>query len=377
MRNNNVKEISSKGDTVQGEFKKEVKYKGDKATDFETEIPTFANKDELSSLLTTNNVTINAESPTAARCSQTILFSFGPTILLVAPVHLPDPARGGRGGRRRGARPVRPLAGEAGGVGDPDRQLRRRRRHRRGRGAAGRGGRLPQEPGALPQARRAHPARRAAGRAARAPARRCSPERWPARRTCRSSRRRRPSSSRRSWASAPRACATSSSRPRRPPGDHLHRRARRDRPRPRRQRRGRRRPRRARADAQPDPHGDGRLRPGDRRDRAGRDQPPRRARSRPCCGPGRFDRRVFVQAPDSAGREQILRVHTRSVPLDADVDLGQIAQTTPGMVGADLANLVNEARPARRQAGPRQGRSARTSPTRSRRSCWAPSARSS
>jgi cell division protease FtsH len=59
--------------------------------------------------------------------------------------------------------------------------------------------------------------------------------------------------------------------------------------------------------------------------------------------PGRFDRRVFVQAPDSAGREQILRVHTRSVPLADDVELGQIAQSTPGMVGADLANLVNEA----------------------------------
>ena len=57
--------------------------------------------------------------------------------------------------------------------------------------------------------------------------------------------------------------------------------------------------------------------------------------------PGRFDRRVFVQPPDSAGREQILRVHTRSVPLGDDVDLAQIAQTTPGMVGAELATLVN------------------------------------
>src|SRR3954464_2816263 len=59
--------------------------------------------------------------------------------------------------------------------------------------------------------------------------------------------------------------------------------------------------------------------------------------------PGRFDRRVFVQAPDSVGREQILRVHTRSVPLADDVDLEQIARTTPGMVGAAIANLVNEA----------------------------------
>jgi cell division protease FtsH len=59
--------------------------------------------------------------------------------------------------------------------------------------------------------------------------------------------------------------------------------------------------------------------------------------------PGRFDRRVAVQAPDRAGREAILTVHARSVPLAPGVDLGRIAATTPGMVGADLANLVNEA----------------------------------
>jgi cell division protease FtsH len=59
--------------------------------------------------------------------------------------------------------------------------------------------------------------------------------------------------------------------------------------------------------------------------------------------PGRFDRRVAVQPPDRAGREAILRVHARGVPLGPDVDLARIAATTPGMVGADLANLVNEA----------------------------------
>ena len=59
--------------------------------------------------------------------------------------------------------------------------------------------------------------------------------------------------------------------------------------------------------------------------------------------PGRFDRRVAVQPPDRNGREAILRVHTRSVPLAPDVDLRAIAAATPGMVGADLANLVNEA----------------------------------
>ncbi|MGH3744889.1 MAG: ATP-dependent metallopeptidase FtsH/Yme1/Tma family protein, partial [Mycobacteriales bacterium] len=59
--------------------------------------------------------------------------------------------------------------------------------------------------------------------------------------------------------------------------------------------------------------------------------------------PGRFDRRVAVQPPDRTGREQILKVHTRSLALGDDVDLARIAATTPGMVGADLANLCNEA----------------------------------
>jgi cell division protease FtsH len=59
--------------------------------------------------------------------------------------------------------------------------------------------------------------------------------------------------------------------------------------------------------------------------------------------PGRFDRRVAVMPPDRHGRELILDVHTRGVPLAPDVDLARIASTTPGMVGADLANLVNEA----------------------------------
>ena len=59
--------------------------------------------------------------------------------------------------------------------------------------------------------------------------------------------------------------------------------------------------------------------------------------------PGRFDRQVPVSPPDQAGRRKILDVHTRRMPLGDDVDLGAIASTTPGMVGADLANLVNEA----------------------------------
>ena len=59
--------------------------------------------------------------------------------------------------------------------------------------------------------------------------------------------------------------------------------------------------------------------------------------------PGRFDRRVSVQRPDRAGREAILKVHTRSVPLAGDVNLTDLASITPGLVGAELRNLVNEA----------------------------------
>jgi cell division protease FtsH len=59
--------------------------------------------------------------------------------------------------------------------------------------------------------------------------------------------------------------------------------------------------------------------------------------------PGRFDRRVHVAPPDKNGRREILDVHTRSLPLADDVDLDHLAATTPGMVGADLANLANEA----------------------------------
>jgi len=59
--------------------------------------------------------------------------------------------------------------------------------------------------------------------------------------------------------------------------------------------------------------------------------------------PGRFDRRVTVNPPDKVGREAILKVHTRGVPLASEVDLKIVASSTPGLVGADLRNLVNEA----------------------------------
>ncbi len=59
--------------------------------------------------------------------------------------------------------------------------------------------------------------------------------------------------------------------------------------------------------------------------------------------PGRFDRRVVVPRPDVKGREGILKVHTRKVPLSTDVNLGLLSRSTPGFAGADLENLVNEA----------------------------------
>src|SRR5690348_10026887 len=59
--------------------------------------------------------------------------------------------------------------------------------------------------------------------------------------------------------------------------------------------------------------------------------------------PGRFDRQIVVDMPDVKGREQILRVHTRKIPLGSNVDLERIARGTPGLAGAELANVVNEA----------------------------------
>jgi len=59
--------------------------------------------------------------------------------------------------------------------------------------------------------------------------------------------------------------------------------------------------------------------------------------------PGRFDRQVVVPQPDVKGRLEILKVHTRNVPVDEKVNLDEIARGTPGFSGADLENLVNEA----------------------------------
>src|SRR3954452_4510125 len=78
VRAGNVKEISATGNTIKGDFKKKVTYNKDSATRFETEIPIFANRQQLSSLLETQNVTINAEPPASARCSRRSCSASGP-----------------------------------------------------------------------------------------------------------------------------------------------------------------------------------------------------------------------------------------------------------------------------------------------------------
>ena len=103
------------------------------------------------------------------------------------------------------------------------------------------------------------------------------------------------------------------------------------------------------------------------------DEPARGARpGAATTGTIRPARRRAAARHASAAR-QILDVHTRSVPLAADVDLDRLAATTPGMVGADLANLVNEARADRRPPRPRRASARPTCTTPSRRSCSAPS----
>ena len=126
------------------------------------------------------------------------------------------------------------------------------------------------------------------------------------------------------------------------PVDRLHRRDRHHRPGPRPRLRHRR-PRRARADAEPDPHRDGRLHRQRGRGR-GRGHEPRR-RPGPGADPPRPLRPAWCRSapPDRAGRQAILKIHTRRIPLAPDADLRQVAQMTPGMTGADLANLANEA----------------------------------
>ena len=88
---------------------------------------------------------------------------------------------------------------------------------------------------------------------------------------------------------------------------------------------------------------DGRLHRRRGRRGHGRHEPPRRPPTPPCCGPADSTAPSPSTPPDQEGRRQILKVHTRGVPLADDVDLQRVAATTPGLTGADLANLVNQA----------------------------------
>ena len=342
VRKGNVKEISSTGDTVKGEFKKEVKYKDDTAKGLETEIPTFANDRELSQLLEDNGVVISASPPGERSLLQTILFSFGPTILLVALFiflfRRAAASAGGGGvlgqfGRSR-ARRVEPSSqtvtfADVAGIEEAKQELlevvdflRDAEKYQKLGARIPRGVLLAGAPGTG----KTLLARAVAGEA-----------------------------------SVPFFSASASefieaivgigaSRVR-----DLFQQAK---------------------EAAPaiifidELDAIGRSRGGPGGGLGGHDEREQTlnqiltemdgfdtdakvivlgATNRPevldpaLLRPGRFDRRVFVQAPDANGREAILRVHTRSVPLDDEVDLTRIARTTPGMVGADLANLANEA----------------------------------
>jgi cell division protease FtsH len=339
VRAGNVKEISSSGDTVQGEFRKDVEYQGDKAKGFETEIPTFANDRQLASLLETENVVVNAKPPGERSLLETILFSFGPTILLVALfVFLFRRAAAAGGGgmlsqfSRSRARRVEPESqqvtfADVAGIEEAEQELvevvdflKNPDKYRKLGARIPRGVLLAGPPGTG----KTLLARAVAGEAGV------------------------PFFSASASEFIEAIVGIGASRVR-----DLFQQAK---------------------EAAPaiifvdelDAVGRSRGAAGAIGSHDEREQTLNQiltemdgfdsdanvivlgATNRPevldpaLLRPGRFDRRVFVQSPDAAGREAILRVHTRSVPLE-DVDLTRIAQSTPGMVGADLANLVNEA----------------------------------
>jgi cell division protease FtsH len=341
VRAGNVKEISASGNTVKGEFKKKVAYKGDSATRFETEFPTFADRRQLSSLLETHNVIINAEPPGERSLLETILFSFGPTILLVALfvflARRAASAAGGGGmlgqfGRSR-ARRVESATqdvsfDDVAGIEEAEQELaevvdflKNPERYRRLGARIPRGVLLAGAPGTG----KTLLARAVAGEAGV------------------------PFFSASASEFIEAIVGIGASRVR-----DLFQQAK---------------------EAAPaivfidELDAVGRSRGGagaigshDEREQTlnqiltemdGFDSDVNvivlGATNRPevldpaLLRPGRFDRRVFVQAPDAAGRAAILRVHTRSVPLADDADIDRLAASTPGMVGADLANLVNEA----------------------------------
>jgi len=342
VREGNVKEISSTGDTIKGDFRRKTKLGGKQAEHFDTQVPSFADDRQLSNLLQRHGVTVNAKPPNERSLLETLLFSFGPTILLVVLfVWLMRRAAGGAGGGgmlgQFGRSRAKRVEGETqtvtfddvAGIDEAEEELvevvdflRNPERY------LGLGARIPR--GVLlmgpPGTGKTLLARAVAGEAGV------------------------PffSSSASEFIEA--IVGVGASRVR-----DLFNQAK---------------------EAAPaivfvdELDAIGRARGGTQALGGGHDEREQTlnqiltemdgfeptdgvivlaATNRPeildpaLLRPGRFDRRVVVQPPDAPGRRKILEVHTRSVPLADDVDLDQLAQSTPGMVGADLANLVNEA----------------------------------
>ena len=339
VRAGHVKEISSSGDTVKGEFTQDVTYKDETAKQFETEFPTFADDQQLSKLLEQNNVIISAEPPGQRSLLQTILLGFGPTILLVGLfIWFFRRASAGGGGMlgqfgRSRARRVEPATQgvtfkDVAGIEEAVNELaevvdflKNPERYRRLGARIPRGVLLAGAPGTG----KTLLARAVAGEAGVPFFSASASEFIEAIVGIGASRVR--DLFNQAKAAAPAIIFI----------DEL--------------------------DAIGRQRGGGNALGGhDEREQTlnqiltemdGFDSDANvivlGATNRPevldsaLLRPGRFDRRVFVQAPDAAGRAAILRVHTRSVPLAEDADLDRLAASTPGMVGADLANLVYEA----------------------------------
>jgi cell division protease FtsH len=342
VRDGNVKEISSTGETLQGQFKEDVTYEDETAKRFKTEVPTFANEDQLAGLLEDEDVVVNASPPGSRSLLETILFSFGPTILLVALFIwlFRRAASAGAGGGMLGqfgrSRAKRVEAEtqtvtfeDVAGIDEAENELvevvdflRHPEKYQKLGARIPRGVLLSGPPGTG----KTLLARAVAGEAGV------------------------PFFSASASEFIEAIVGIGASRVR-----DLFQQAK---------------------EAAPaiifvdELDAIGRSRGGSGGSLGGHDEREQTlnqiltemdgfdssdsvivlgATNRPdvldpaLLRPGRFDRRVAVQPPDSKGRELILRVHTRSVPLDGDVDLERIASTTPGMVGADLANLANEA----------------------------------
>jgi cell division protease FtsH len=342
VRAGNVKEISSQADTVEGEFERETTFEDTRAERFDTQVPAFADDRELSRLLEERNVVVNAKPPGDRSLLETILFSFGPTILLVLLfvwLFRRAAAAGGGGGmlsqfgrsraRRVEAAEQNVTFEDVAGIDEAENELvevvdflKNPERYRKLGARIPRGVLLTGPPGTG----KTLLARAVAGEAGV------------------------PFFSGSASEFIEAIVGVGASRVR-----DLFAQAK---------------------EAAPaivfidELDAIGRARGGTQALGGGHDEREQTlnqvltemdgftpndgvivlaATNRPeildpaLLRPGRFDRRVAVQPPDGTGRRKILEVHTRSVPLDDDVDLGRLAQGTPGMVGADLANLVNEA----------------------------------